>query len=188
MDKPWWMWAVFFAVVFFLLFLDLGVMHKRNREIGIRESLMMSGFYISMGLLFGLWVWFELGASDASLYVTGFLVEKSLSLDNIFVISLVFSYFKIPRVYQHRVLFWGILGVIVLRGIMIGLGATIVEQYHWVLYIFAAFLILTGIKMLFVADKEHKIEENALLRLVANLLGVTDTDSAIVRKQIEDRA
>ncbi len=174
MDKPWWMWAVFFAVVFFLLFLDLGVMHKRNREIGMRESLMMSGFYISMGLLFGLWVWFELGANDASLYVTGFLVEKSLSLDNIFVISLVFTYFKIPRLYQHRVLFWGILGVIVLRGTMIGLGTSIVTHFHWVLYIFAAFLVFTGIKMLFAGDGDDEdISKNPALKFFQRHLRVT---------------
>jgi tellurite resistance protein TerC len=107
-------------------------------------------------------------------YLTAFVVEKTLAMDNIFVIALIFGFFAIPREYQHRVLFWGILGVIVLRGIMIGLGATIVDQYHWVLYIFAAFLIFTGIKMLFVADKEHKMEENGLIRFLKRRMHVTE--------------
>ncbi len=102
------------------------------------------------------------------------MVEKTLAMDNIFVIALIFAFFSVPREYQHRVLFWGILGVIILRGIMIGLGATIVEQYHWVLYIFAAFLILTGFKMLFMADKEHKIEENGLVRFLKRRMNVTE--------------
>ncbi len=154
MDKPLWLWVAFFAIVLFLLVLDLGVLHKKNRVIGIRESLLTSAGYITVSLLFGAFLWWELGPDDGSLFITGYLVEKSLSLDNIFVISLILSYFRIPPQYQHRVLFWGILGVIVLRGIMIGLGATIVAEFHWVLYIFAAFLVYTGIKMLFVKHGE----------------------------------
>jgi tellurite resistance protein TerC len=113
-------------------------------------------------------------ATATAQYLTAFVVEKTLAMDNIFVIALIFGFFAIPREYQHRVLFWGILGVIVLRGIMIGLGATIVDQYHWVLYIFAAFLIFTGIKMLFVADKEHKMEENGLIRFLKRRMHVTE--------------
>ena len=174
MDKPLWMWVVFFAVVFFLLFLDLGVMRKKSRAITMRESLLMSGFYITIGLLYGVWIWFQLGFESASLYITGFLVEKSLSLDNIFVISLVFAYFKIPRQYQHRVLFWGILGVIVLRGTMIGLGTSIVQNFHWVLYLFAAFLVFTGIKMLFMKDDEEEdIGQNPALKFIQKHLRVT---------------
>lgn len=174
MDKPLWMWAVFFAVVFFLLFLDLGVMRKKTRAITMRESLLMSGFYISIGVLYGIWIWFQLGFDAASLYITGFLVEKSLSLDNIFVISLVFTYFKIPRQYQHRVLFWGILGVIILRGTMIGLGTTIVQHFHWVLYLFAAFLVFTGFKMLFMKNEEDEdIGKNPVLKFFQKHLRVT---------------
>ena len=175
MDKPWWMWAIFFGVVGFLLFLDLGVFQKKSHEIGMRESLKMSAFYISMGLLYGAWLWFELGAAQGSLYVTGFLVEKSLSLDNIFVISLVFAYFKIPRMYQHRVLFWGILGVIVLRGATILLGATIIHKFEWVLYIFAAFLIFSGIKMLFMKhdEEDQDIGNNPVLRFFKKHMRVT---------------
>jgi len=128
-----------------------------------------------MGLLYGAWLWFELGAAQGSLYLTGFLVEKSLSLDNIFVISLVFAYFKIPRMYQHRVLFWGILGVIVLRGATILLGATIIHKFEWVLYIFAAFLIFSGIKMLFMKhdEEDQDIGNNPVLRFFKKHMRVT---------------
>ncbi len=174
MDKPLWMWAVFFGLVLFLLILDLGVFQKKSHEIGMRESLKMSAFYISVGLLYGVWLWFELGAAQGSLYLTGFLVEKSLSLDNIFVISLVFGYFKIPRMYQHRVLFWGILGVIVLRGTTILLGATIIHKFEWVLYLFAAFLIYSGIKMLFMKDDDDEdIAHNPVLQFVQKHMRVT---------------
>lgn len=174
MDKPLWMWAVFFGIVLFLLVLDLGVFQKKSHEIGMRESLKMSAFYIAVGLLYGAWLWFELGAAQGSLYLTGYLVEKSLSLDNIFVISLVFGYFKIPRIYQHRVLFWGILGVIVLRGTTILLGATIIHKFEWVLYLFAAFLIFSGIKMLFMKDDDDAdIAHNPALRFVQKHMRVT---------------
>lgn len=170
------MWAVFFGVVLFLLFLDLGVFQKKSHEIGMRESLKMSAFYISVGLLYGVWLWFELGAAQGSLYLTGFLVEKSLSLDNIFVISLVFAYFKIPRMYQHRVLFWGILGVIVLRGSTILMGATIIHKFEWVLYLFAAFLVFSGIKMLFMKhdDEDEDIGKNPVLKFFKKHMRVTN--------------
>ena len=170
------MWAVFFGVVLFLLFLDLGVFQKKSHEIGMRESLKMSAFYISVGLLYGAWLWFELGAAQGSLYLTGFLVEKSLSLDNIFVISLVFAYFKIPRMYQHRVLFWGILGVIVLRGSTILMGATIIHKFEWVLYLFAAFLVFSGIKMLFMKhdDEDEDIGKNPVLKFFKKHMRVTN--------------
>lgn len=175
MDKPLWMWAIFAAVVIFLLVLDLGVLHRKQREIEVRESLFMSAFYIFFGLLFGGWVYESLGAQAASEYFTGFLVEKSLSLDNIFVISLIFTYFGIPRQHQHRVLFWGILGALLLRGIMIGIGAELVSNFHWVLYIFAAFLIYTGLKMLKPShDSAPDISQNKMLRFVNKIMRTTD--------------
>jgi tellurite resistance protein TerC len=174
LSKPLWMWLLFISIVLCLLAFDLGVLHKDDQEIGVAESLRMSAMYIVLGLSFSGFIWWQMGATATAQYMTAFVVEKTLALDNIFVIALIFSFFAIPREYQHRVLFWGILGVIVLRGIMIGLGATIVDQYHWVLYLFAAFLILTGIKMLFVADKEHKIEDNAMIRFLKRRLNVTE--------------
>lgn len=166
MGKPIWMWVAFISVVGFLLAFDLGVLHRKQHEISIKESLWMSAFYIGIAVLFGGWIWYKMGAQSGEEYLTGFIVEKTLALDNVFVISLIFYYFAIPKVYQHKVLFWGILGVIILRAIMIGLGATLVSQFSWLLHIFAAFLILTGIKMLFMGDKSPDIENNLLLKFI----------------------
>ncbi len=174
LDKPLWMWLLFMSLVVALLVFDLGVLNKKDHEIGVAESLRLSAMYIALGLSFSGFIWYTMDGTATAQYLTAFVVEKTLALDNIFVIALIFGFFAIPRQYQHRVLFWGILGVIVLRGIMIGLGATIVEQYGWVLYVFAGFLIFTGIKMLFAADKDHKIEENGLMRFLKKRLNVTD--------------
>ncbi|NTC83491.1 TerC family protein [Agrobacterium tumefaciens] len=175
LGTPTWMWAVFISLVLGLLALDLGVLHKNSKEIGIRESLLMSGFYIAIGLAFGGWIWYQSGEQSAMEYVTGFVVEKSLAMDNIFIIAMIFSYFAIPRQYQHRVLLWGILGVIVLRGIMIAGGAAIVENFHWVLYLFAAFLVFTGLKMLFSSDHdENDIGNNRILKFLRSRLPVTE--------------
>lgn len=156
-----WMWLLFIGIVLALLVLDLGVLHKDQHEIEVKESLLLSAFYITMGLAFGAWVWWEMGQQAGLEYVTGFVVEKSLAMDNIFVIAMIFSFFAIPRKYQHRVLFWGILGVIVLRAIMIGLGAALVSQFGWVLYIFALFLILTGFKLLVLTPWAQKLLESS---------------------------
>lgn len=174
MGKPIWMWATFMGIVGVLLAFDLGVLHRKQREISIKESLWLSAFYISIALAFGAWVWHSLGAQSGKEYLTGFIVEKTLAMDNVFIISLIFTYFAIPHQYQHRVLFWGILGVIVLRAIMIGLGATLVAEFSWILYIFAVFLILTGIKMLYIGDKLPSIEDNPLLKFLRNNMRVTN--------------
>ncbi|MFG0532168.1 TerC family protein [Pseudomonas sp. yb_2] len=169
-----WLWLSFFAVVLTLLALDLGVLHRGNREIGVKESLLLSAGYISMGLLFAVWVYFQKG-SDASMdYVTGFLIEKSLSMDNVFVIALIFSFLAIPREFQHRVLFWGIMGVIVLRAIMIGLGAALIAQFSWILYCFGAFLVFTGVKMLFArVDHAPDLENNRFVNYLRTHLRIT---------------
>jgi tellurite resistance protein TerC len=174
MEKSLLMWGVFISMVLILLILDLGVFHKKDHEIGFKESLWMSAFYILMALIFGLWVWYIKSLDSFAEYITGFLVEKSLALDNIFLISLVFSSFSIPLKYQHRVLFWGILGVIVLRAIMIGLGTQIITRFEWILYIFAAFMILTGIKMFFMSNKPVEISQNPLLIWMRKHLRITD--------------
>lgn len=174
-DKPLWMWGMFIVIVAVLLVFDLGVLHRKDKAISLRSSLWLSGFYISIGLAFGGWVWHYLGAESGKEYLTGYLVEKTLSMDNIFMMSVLFGYFAVPRQYHHRVLFWGILGVIVLRGIMIGAGAVIVASFHWVLYIFAAFLIIMGVKMFFTHDTGEKdIADNRLLKFLRNHLPVTD--------------
>jgi len=174
LGKPAWMWLAFIGIVLFLLVFDLGVLHRENRAIGVTESLIMSGVYISLGLTFGAWVWWYLGPEHGMNYMTGFAVEKALAMDNVFVIALIFAFFAIPRHLQHRVLFWGILGVIVLRAIMIGVGATIVAEFSWVLYFFAVFLIGTGIKMIVMADKTHDVAHNPVLRLLRRRFNVTD--------------
>jgi tellurite resistance protein TerC len=175
LGKPVWMWLGFMSLVAFLLALDLGVLHKKEREIGVSESLMLSAGYITLGLAFGGWVWWYLGEASGLAYVTGFVIEKSLAMDNVFVIAMIFTTFAIPRLYQHRVLFWGILGVIVLRAIMIGLGATLVQQFGWVLYIFAAFLILTGIQMWRSAETVYDVEANPVLKFIRKRFRVTPT-------------
>lgn len=173
LGKAAWVWLLFAGIVVTLLTLDLGVLHKDDREIGVRESLFLSAGYISMALLFGVWVWWFLGAQSGTEYFTGFLIEKSLSMDNVFVIALIFSYLAIPRQYQHRVLFWGIIGVIVLRAIMIGVGAALVSQFSWILYLFGAFLVVTGIKMWLVADHMPDIANNPILKFLRRHLRVT---------------
>ena len=174
LGKPAWLWLLFLGIVLVLLVLDLGVLHKGRREIGVRESLLLSTFYIALGVGFGGLVWAQLGPQAGVEYLTGFVVEKSLAMDNVFVIAMIFAYLAIPRAYQHRVLFWGILGVIVLRAVMIGLGATLVAEFGWVLYLFAAFLIATGVKMLWWGGKDTDLSRNPVLRLVRRRFRVTD--------------
>jgi tellurite resistance protein TerC len=174
LSKPVWMWLSFIGIVAVLLALDLGVLHRKQREIGISESLVLSAVYIGLGLAFGGWVWWYMGETAGMNYITGFVIEKSLAMDNVFVIAMIFTYFAVPRLYQHRVLFWGILGVIVLRAIMIGLGATLVQQFSWVLYVFAAFLILTGVQMWRNADKTYDVAANPVLKWVRTRFNVTD--------------
>ena len=170
-----WLWLVFVTVVVALLAFDLGVLHKDDLAIGIGESLRLSAGYIGVAVLFGCWLWWQLGAERGIEYFTGFVIEKSLSMDNVFVIAMIFSFFAIPRQYQHRVLFWGILGVIVLRALMIGLGAALVTQFSWVLYVFGAFLVATGVKMLWMADHKPDLENNVLLRFLRKRMRVTPT-------------
>ncbi len=174
LGTPVWMWLFFVGLVGVLLALDLGILNRGNREIGVGQSLKLSALYITLGTLFGSFVWWQSGAEAAKLYLTAFVVEKTLAMDNVFVIALIFGFFAIPRVYQHRVLFWGILGVIVLRGIMIGLGATLVAHYAWLLYVFAGFLIFTGIKMMITDDQHLDVSANPVLRLLKRLFRVTD--------------
>lgn len=175
LTKPLWMWLVFLGLVVALLVFDLGVLNKKDHVIGIGESLKLSAFYITLGVAFSGFIWWQMDSAATAQYLTAFVVEKTLALDNIFVIALIFGYFGVPREYQHRVLFWGILGVIVLRGLMIGLGTSLVNEYHWVLYLFAGFLILTGIKMLLASDEEPSLEGNKIIGFLKRRMRVTDT-------------
>ena len=157
-------WALFFTIVVILLVFDLGVINKGNKAMSFSHSVKLSLFYISCSVLFGAWVWFQFGSEKAVPYFTAYLVEKSLSLDNVFVMSIIFSYYKIPLLYQHRVLFWGIIGVIILRGLVLSVGAALTANFSWLLFIFGGLLIYTGIKI-FLSDDDDEIDvENSKLR------------------------
>ncbi|TWI52767.1 tellurite resistance protein TerC [Pseudomonas duriflava] len=181
-----WLWVSFLGIVITLLVIDLGVLQREHHEIGIKESLMMSAGYITFGLMFGGWIWYEFGATRAMEYYTGYLIEQSLSMDNVFVMALIFGYFQIPRKYQHEVLFWGVLGAIVMRGIMIGIGAALVQRFDWILYVFGAFLLISGFKMLFSHhDQQPDLAQNTFLQFLRKHIRVTDQlhgDRFIIRK------
>lgn len=178
MATPLWMWFAFLLLVATLLVFDLGVLNRKDHEIGVRESLLLSAFYIGLGLAFGGAVWALRGAEDGVNYLTGFVVEKSLAMDNVFVIGAIFTFFSVPRIYQHRVLFWGILGVIVLRALMIGAGAALVTNFAWALNIFAVFLIFTGLRMLVMRTHDRPLAENALIIFLNRRLPVTNEHHA----------
>jgi tellurite resistance protein TerC len=173
LDTPAWFWLVFFALVAVLTAFDLGVLNRENKEMGIGASLKLSAFYIGIALAFGVWIWAERGSELAVQYYTGFFIEKALSIDNIFVISLIFATFAIPAKYQYRALVWGILAVIVLRGLMIAGGAALVAEAYWVLYLFAAFLIATGIKMFFAGDEPMDVGNNRAVKFISRHMRVT---------------
>jgi tellurite resistance protein TerC len=173
LGTPVWFWLSFLSLVVTLTAFDLGFLHKEDKEMGIAESLKLTAFYISIALAFGVWVWMAKGADLGMKYYTGFFIEKALSIDNVFVISLIFTYFAIPGKYQYRALLWGIIAVIVLRGIMIALGAALVEQFYWTLYLFAVFLIATGVKMLFTGDQEMDVSKNPIVKFMNKHFRVT---------------
>ena len=186
-----YLWLGFLGIVFVMLALDLGVFNRKAHVMGIRESLGWTAVWIIMALLFNVGVYFiyeydlggiaehyhngvAVGGKTAAIeYLTGYLVEKSLSLDNIFVMSLIFSYFAIPPIYQHRVLFWGILGALILRGLMIFLGAELLEKFEWMIYFFAGMLFVTAVKMLLADSEEIDPEENPAVKMARKILPVS---------------
>jgi tellurite resistance protein TerC len=174
LGTPTYFWLIFIGLVIALLVFDLGVLHKEDKEISAKESFVMYGGYVFIAFLFGLWVWYTRGAQSGLEFFTGYVIEQSLAMDNIFVIATIFTYFAVPRKYQHRVLFWGILGAIVMRAIMIGLGAALVSQYQWILYGFGAFLVFSGVKMLSSNDGHNDLESNAVLKFVKKHFRVTN--------------
>ncbi|PNU02554.1 TerC family protein [Novosphingobium guangzhouense] len=173
LGTPAWFWLAFAAVVLLLTAFDLGVLHKDDKEMGIAESLKLSVFYIGIAMAFGGWIWWAKGSAPAIDYYTGYFIEKALSIDNVFVISMIFGYFAVAPKYQYRALLWGILAVIVLRGLMIAGGAALVAHAYWVMYLFAGFLIFTGIKMLFTSDHDPDIGNNAAIRWISRHMRVT---------------
>ena len=168
------LWIGFTLVVLVLLFLDLGVFHREAREVSRKEAGIWSAVWISLALVFNAGIYYTSGSEPALEFLAGYLIEKSLSVDNIFVFLLIFSYFSVPLAYQHRILFWGILGALVMRGIFIALGATLLHYFHWIIYIFGAFLIFTGIKLAISEETESDPEDNPAIRLLRRILPVTD--------------
>jgi tellurite resistance protein TerC len=188
-----WIWIGFILFVLTLLALDLGVLNRKAHVIGVKEALGWSAMWVSLALLFTIFVYFAYqnhwgglglkadaidgrpndGPSAAMKYLTGYIVEESLSADNMFVIAMLFGFFGIPAIYQHRVLFWGIMGALIMRGMMIGVGAALVARFHWILYIFGAFLIFTAVKMLVMNTEETDPNANIVVRLTRRLFPVT---------------
>jgi tellurite resistance protein TerC len=156
-----------------MLFLDLAVFHKRDHEIEFKEAALWTLFWISLALGFNLLVYFFIGEKQGIEFLAAYFMEESLSIDNMFVFVLIFTYFKVPKLYYHRVLFWGILGALVFRAIFIFAGVALINKFHWLLYVFGAFLVITGIKMLFQKDEEIHPEHNPVLKLVKKIFPVT---------------
>jgi tellurite resistance protein TerC len=174
MSSHVWVWVIFNLFVLAMLALDLGVFHRRSHRIGIKEALVWSGVWIALALLFNLGIYYWRGPDAALEFLAGYLIEKALSVDNIFVFLLIFSYFRTPARHQHRVLFWGVLGAFIMRAIFIFAGVSLIERFHWVIYIFGALLILTGARMATGKDKEIRPEKNPALKLFRRLMPVTN--------------
>jgi tellurite resistance protein TerC len=173
MDYPIWAWAGFGLFILLMLALDLGVLNRKAHAVTYREATIWSVVWVTLALIFAGLVFWKTNRQTGLEFLTGYVIELSLSVDNLFVFLLIFSYFKVPAKYQHRVLFWGVLGALVMRMTMIGIGATLVDRFHWVLYIFGAFLIYTGFKMLVSDESQANPEENAAVRLVTRFIPIT---------------
>jgi tellurite resistance protein TerC len=168
-----WHYAGFILCVLFFLALDLGVFHRQARVVKFREAIGWTTVWFSLAMLFAGLVRYALGREESLQFVTGYLIELSLSMDNVFVIALIFAYFRIPSQHQHRVLFWGILGALVMRGVMIWAGAALIQRFHWILYGFGLFLVFTGVKMLLVSDEGVQPEKNLVIRLARKIFPVS---------------
>ncbi|MFI7033196.1 TerC family protein [Microbispora rosea] len=174
MSVPLWVWAAVLAVILAMLAVDLFA-HRRAHVVGVREALGWSGVWIALGLGFGVVVWLVWGPEAGGEYLAGYLIEKSLAVDNVFVIALLFSFFAVPRELQHRVLFFGVLGALVFRAGFIGAGAVLLDRFHWILYVFGAFLLYTGVKMARHSAIEVHPDRNPVLRAMRRLIPVTDS-------------
>lgn len=168
-----WLWTGFNVFVLAMLALDLGVFHRKAHVISLKESMAWTVVWVTLALIFNLGVWHFMGPQKGLEFFTGYLIEKSLSVDNVFVFALLFSYFAVPPLYQHKVLFWGILGALLMRGIMIFLGAALITKFAWIIYFFGGFLILTGIKMMLKREEEIHPERNPLVRWFTKFMPVT---------------
>lgn len=173
MTASWIGWTLFNAFVLAMLAIDLGVFHRKAHAVRPREALAWTTVWIALALLFNVYVYYRAGQQVALEFLTGYVLEKSLSVDNIFVIVMIFSFFRVPAAYQHRVLFWGVLGALVLRGIFIALGAYVLHRWEWVMYIFGALLVVTGVKMAVRREDVTDLTDNGILRFVRRLVPIT---------------
>jgi tellurite resistance protein TerC len=173
MATPPIFWIAFNLFVFLMLAIDLGIFHRKSHTVSLREALTWSAVWVTLALAFNLGIYFWRGPKIALEFLTGYLIEKSLSVDNIFIFILVFSYFKVDTKYQHKVLFWGILGALVMRAILIFLGIELIERFHWVIYLFGGFLVITGIRMATQKDKEIHPEKNPILKLFRRIMPIS---------------
>ena len=173
MTESIWLWVGFNVFVLAMLALDLGVFHRKSHVVSVREAIAWTVAWVTLAMLFNLGIWHYAGAQKALEFTTGYVIEYSLSVDNIFVFALLFSYFAVPPKFQHRVLFWGILGALVLRAIMIGAGTVLITKFAWIIYVFGAFLILTGIKMIVKSEEEIHPERNPVVKWFKKLMPVT---------------
>ncbi len=173
MNESIWMWVGFNVFVLAMLALDLGVFHKKAHVVSLKESFAWTAIWITLALIFNAGIWHFYGPQRALEFFTGYVIEKSLSVDNVFVFALLFSYFAVPQLYQHKVLFWGILGALIMRAVMIIVGAALITHFAWIIYVFGAFLILTGIKMIVKREEEIHPERNPVVRWFKRLMPVT---------------
>ena len=172
-EYPYWVWIFFFAVVLSALFVDIGIVNRRSHTPSRKETVIWSGVWVSLAIAFGGFILWQFGLPHAKLFLTGYLIELSLSVDNLFVFLLIFTFFKVPKKFQHRVLFWGIVGALVMRMIMIFAGAELVERFHWVIYVFGTFLVYTGLRM-FKDDKDNfEPHESAIVRLATKYIRIS---------------
>jgi len=169
-----YVWIGFLAFVLLMLALDLGVFHRKSHEVKIKEALIWSAVWISLAMVFNYGIYVYMGEIKAMEFLTGYVIEKSLSIDNLFVFIMIFSYFNVDKRYQHKVLFWGILGALIMRSIFIFAGVALINKFHWIIYIFGAFLIFTGAKMLFQKDEKIDPNKNPLVRLFKRFYPVTE--------------
>lgn len=172
-EYPIWVWAAFFSVVFVALFVDLGIANRRSHAPTRKETIAWTFVWLSLAAAFNVFVYIQFGGFKAKEFLTGYLIELSLSIDNLFVFLLVFSYFKVPKKYQHRVLFWGIMGALVMRMIMIFAGAALVERFHWIIYFFGAFLVYTGVKMFRNSEDNFEPHESALVKFITRFVRIS---------------
>lgn len=170
---PLWVWVAFHVAVFTILAIDLGVFHRHAHEVSAREAAGWTVTWVTLALLFNIGIAHFISSQAALEFLTGYLIELALSVDNVFVFVLIFSYFSVPKRYQHRILFWGILGALVLRGTMIGAGVYLIERFDWILYLFGAFLVFTGVRMAFAGEAGIEVEANPAIRLLRRVIPVT---------------